>query len=132
MTKVHARRCTILAAVLAAFALAFWVGCSKELVDPDEYPPEDSTISNPVHMSSLNEETINVRGRAEVGATIDVFVTDVLSGTELLGGTAASSPAVPDDGLGGRYTVEEVELGDEGMKILRAKTPYLMPYELVK
>lgn len=121
MTKVHARRYIMLAAVLAAFALIFWVGCSKDLMSPDKNPPEDSSITNPVNMSSLNQETINVRGRAEVGATIDVFVKDVTSDTELLGGTALSSPAVPDDGLGGRYTVEEVALGNEGMKILRAK-----------
>ncbi|MCK4409089.1 MAG: hypothetical protein KAW67_03330, partial [Candidatus Eisenbacteria sp.] len=121
MTKVHARRYMIPAAVLAALALVFWAGCSKDLMSPDIDPPEDSAITNPVDMSHLNEETINVRGRAEVGATIDVFVKDALSGIELLEGTAVSSPAVPDDGLGGRFTVEEVSLGEEGMKILRAR-----------
>ena len=121
MTKVHSRRCVIFTAVLAALALVVWAGCSKDLISPDEYPPEDSSITNPLNMSSLNNETINVRGRAEVGATIDVFVTDASSGVEVFGGTAFSSPAIPDDGLGGRFTVEEVSLGVEGMKILRAK-----------
>ena len=115
MRKVHARRYMIPAAVLAVFGLVFWVGCSKDLMEPDIDPPSGSAITNPVDGSSLNRETINVRGRAEVGATIDIFVNDVLEGT------GVSSPAVPNDGLGGRFTVEDVSLGDEGVKDLRAR-----------
>ena len=107
MRKVHARRYMIPAAVLAVFGLVFWVGCSQDLMEPDIDPPSGSAITNPVDGSSLNRETINVRGRAEVGATIE--------------GTAVSSPAVPNDGLGGRFTVDDVSLGDEGMKDLRAR-----------
>ena len=131
MTKVHARRCMILAAVLAALVLVFWAGCSKDLMSPDTEVPEDSAITNPVHMSSLNRETINVRGRAEVGATIRVYVNDDDYENEPAG-TALSSPAIPDDGLGGRYTVEEVSLGEEGMKSIRARVTDLYGNEVAR
>jgi hypothetical protein len=120
MRKLHARRYVIPAAVLAALGLVFWAGCSKDLVPPDNDPPEGSAITNPVHNSSLNSGTINVRGRAEVGATIKVYVNDDDYQNDPAG-TALSSPAVPNDGLGGRFTVEEVDLGDEGVKSIRAR-----------
>ena len=129
MTKVHARRYMIFAAVLAALALVLWAGCSKDLMSPDEDVPEDSTITNPVHMSSLNRETINVRGRAEVGATIEIYVNDNDYENEPAG-TALSSPAIPDDGLGGRYTAEGVSLGEEGIKSLRARVTDLYGNEV--
>ena len=129
MTKVHARRYMIFAAVLAALALVLWAGCSKDLMSPDEEVPENSTISNPVHMSSLNRETINVRGRAEVGATIEIYVNDNDYENEPAG-TALSSPAIPNDGLGGRYTVEGVSLGEEGMKSIRARVTDLYGNEV--
>ena len=115
MRKVHLRRYMIPVAVLAAFGLLFWAGCSKDLMSPDELPPRGSMITNPVDESSLNTSTINVRGRAEVGSTIDVFVNDEPKGS------AVSSPAVPNDGLGGRFTVQDVELGEEGEKVIRAR-----------
>jgi len=121
MKKVHARRYMIPAAVLAAIGLLFWAGCSKDLMSPDELRPEGSSITNPPDLTSLNKGTISVRGRAEVGATIDIFVKDLLSDTELLEGTTVSSPAVPEDGLGGRFTVEDVNLGEEGAKTIRAR-----------
>ncbi len=80
MRKVHARRYMIPAAVLAVFGLVFWVGCSKDLMEPDIDPPSGSAITNPVDGSSLNRETINVRGRAEVGATIDNLVEMLTQG----------------------------------------------------
>lgn len=115
MRKVHVRRYLIPAAIVAVLGLVFWTGCSKNLVDPDVTPPQGSMITNPTDATSLNKSVINVRGRAEVGATIDVFVNDVL------GGSGVASPSVPDDGLGGRFTVESVDLGAEGLKVLRAR-----------
>jgi hypothetical protein len=115
MKKVLTRRCMIPAALLAALGLVFTAGCSKDLMSPDEQPPTGSMITNPIDATSLNTSVISVRGRAEVGATIDVFVNDVFEGS------GVSSPAVPNDGLGGRYTVEDVELGEEGVKVLRAR-----------
>jgi len=120
MRKLHARRYMIPAAVLAALGLVFWAGCSKDLVPPDNDPPNGSAITNPVDGSSLNSGTINVRGRAEVGATIKIYIND----DDYQGdpaGTAISSPAVPNDGLGGRFTVEGIDLGDEGVKSIRAR-----------
>jgi hypothetical protein len=131
MTKVHARRYMIFAAVLAAFVLVVWAGCSKDLMSPDEEVPENSAITNPVHMSSLNRETINVRGRAEVGATIRIYVNDDDYENEPAG-TALSSPAIPNDGLGGRYTVEGVSLGEEGMKSIRARVTDLYGNEVAR
>ncbi|MFH1690176.1 MAG: hypothetical protein ABIE42_08055 [Candidatus Eisenbacteria bacterium] len=116
MRKAHVRRYMMIpAAVLAALGLVLWTGCGKDLMSPDDQPPSGSTITNPVDATSLNKSVINVRGRAEVGATIDVFVNDDLKGT------GGASPAVPNDGLGGRYTVESVDLGLEGVKVLRAR-----------
>jgi hypothetical protein len=115
MIKGHARRFMMLAALLAMFGLVFFTGCSQELMSPDEQAPTGSTITNPVDGSSLNESIINVRGRAEVGATVDVYVNDELMGT------GVSSPAIPPDGLGGRYTVDHVVLGAEGEKHIVAR-----------
>ena len=119
MRKVHARRYMIPAAVLAALGLVFWAGCTK-LMEADDQPPSGSVITNPVDGSSLNSETINVRGRAEVGATIRIYVNDD-DYNNAPAGTGISSPAVPNDGLGGRFTVEDVSLGDEGVKSIRAR-----------
>ncbi|MBN2564399.1 MAG: hypothetical protein JXB46_01670 [Candidatus Eisenbacteria bacterium] len=110
MIKGHARRFMLSAALLAAFGLVFWTGCSKDLMSPDDQPPTGSQITNPVDGSSLNDQVINVRGRAEVGATIDIYVNDELQGS------GVSSPAVPADGLGGRFTAERINLGEEGEK----------------
>ena len=119
MRKLHARRYMIPAAVLAALGLVFWAGCTK-LMEADIEPPSGSAITNPVDWSSLNKATINVRGRAEVGATIKIYVNDD-DYNNAPAGTAVSSPAVPNDGLGGRFTVEDVNLGVEGVKSIRAR-----------
>ena len=120
MRKVQARRYVIPAAVLAAFGLVFWAGCSKDLLEPDVEAPSGSAITNPIDGSSLNSDTLNVRGRAEVGATVRIYVNDD-DYSNAPAGTAVSSPAVPNDGLGGRFTVEEVSLGAEGVKSIRAR-----------
>lgn len=115
MVKVHARRSAIAAVLLVAVGVFVWSGCSQDLMDPDIQYPTDSAITNPLDQSSLNKSVINVRGRAEVGATVEILVNDVQRGS------AVASPAVPNDGLGGRFTVDDVDLGDEGVKTLRAR-----------
>ncbi len=120
MRKVHARRYVIPAAVLVALGLVFWAGCSKDLLEPDVEAPSGSAITNPVDGSSLNSDTVNVRGRAEVGATIKIYINDD-DYNNAPAGTGVSSPAVPNDGLGGRFTVEDVALGAEGVKSIRAR-----------
>jgi hypothetical protein len=115
MIKGHAGRYALAAALVAVAGLFLWTGCSKDLMSPDEQAPTGSQITNPADGSSLNKSTINVRGRAEVGATVQVFVNDEPKGS------AVSSPAVPPDGLGGRFTVEDVELGEEGSKHIVAR-----------
>jgi hypothetical protein len=119
MRKSYARRFMIAAAAVAALGLLFWSGCSKDLMSPDEQAPRGSSITNPVHNSSLNEPVINVRGRAEVGATVDIFVNDVKMGT-------SQSLISIDMGDGntsslGAFTVDQVDLGEEGIKTIRAR-----------
>ena len=100
--------------VLLAAGLALLGGCDKGLMEADTTPPSGSEITSPVDGEALSNPVINVRGRAEVGATIEIYVNDVPKAS------AVASPAVPYDGLLGRFTVENVELGDEGMKEIRA------------
>lgn len=105
---------------LAPFMLAFmvaglvlWSGCAKDLMEADTSPPTGSAITSPANGEALNNPVISVRGRAEVGATVDIFVNDDKKGSDV------ASPAVPYDGRLGRFTVENVELGDEGPKTIR-------------
>ena len=101
--------------VLAGLGLFVWVGCSSvEPMGPDTTPPTGTTVTNPTAGSAVNSAEINVRGRAEVGATVKVFIDDVDAGS------AVASPAVPNDGRLGRFTVDNVDLGIEGPKSLKA------------
>jgi hypothetical protein len=93
--------------------VALWGGCSKDLVEADTTPPTDSAITSPADGDAVCNPIINVRGRAEVGATIEIYVNDQKRGS------AVASPAVPYDGQLGRFTVEDVVLGEEGPKTLR-------------
>jgi len=102
-----------LGALLLAAAL-MGAGCEQATMGPDNDPPTGSQITNPQDGSALNSPMINVRGRAEVGATIDVYVNDEYQSS------GVASPAVPSNGRYGRFTVEGVELGDEGAKTIRA------------
>jgi hypothetical protein len=108
------RRLKAATVLVAAAALAFSAGCEKTAMDPDTDPPTGSTIENPTDGESLSSETINVRGRAEVGATVEILVNDVLQGS------AVAAVAEPNDGGLGRFTVEDVSLGGEGHKVLKA------------
>jgi len=105
--------------LIALGALLAWAGCSQvDLLPPDDRPPVGTTIENPADGAALNSAEINVRGRAEVGATVEVLIDDVPSGS------ATAWPAVPDDGREGRYTIEQVDLlgqTGEGPKHLAVK-----------
>lgn len=91
-------------------------GCSKELLEPDVTAPTNTTIENPLDGSSLNSPVIYVRGRAEVGATIEVYVDGEFQSS------GKSWPMGEDyDGQGGRYQVTDVGLGGEGPKTLTTR-----------
>ncbi len=114
MLRTGRRAWPIALAALALLTLGLGTGCdSGELVGTDLLPPTGTTVLNPTDGSAVNSDVINIRGRAEVGAEIRVYVNDVLSGT------AVAAPAVPYDGRQGRYTVKAVSLGLEGPKTIR-------------
>jgi len=99
--------------LLLAAAALMGTGCEQG-TEGDTTAPTGSQITNPEDGSALNSTVINVRGRAEVGATIDVYVDDEYRSS------GVASPAVPADGSYGRFTVEDVVLGDEGPKTIKA------------
>ena len=82
-------------------------------MEPDTTRRPGVQITNPVDGSALNKRVINVRGRAEVGATVKSSSTVWIKGSDV------AHPPVPNDGLGGRFTVESVDLGAEGLKEIR-------------
>ncbi len=98
----------VLLALLASLVLSG--GCGKNLMEADNVPPVGSMITNPPDGAALNSPVIDVRGRAEVGATIRILVNGELKGT------AVSYPAAQSEGGLGRFTVESVDLGEEGHK----------------
>ena len=105
---------TVLGVVcLVAVALSL-PGCEENGGPRDNTPPAGTQITNPPDGSAVNSSTINVRGRAEVGATVAIYV----DGAYQASGVAA--PAVPGDGQQGRFTVEDVGLGTEGPKTISA------------
>lgn len=106
--------CVFLGTLLIAAAALTGTGCEEKGVPPDDTAPTGTQITNPEEGSALNSSVINVRGRAEVGATIDVYVNDVYQSS------AVASPSVPSDARFGRFTVEDVALGNEGPKTIRA------------
>lgn len=101
---------------LAVLGLGLWAGCSKvDLVGPDEVPPTGTQITDPADGSSVNSSSINIRGLAEVGATVSIYVNGEFAGS------AVSFPAVPPiEGLG-RFTANDVNLGEEGAKVVAAR-----------
>lgn len=104
-----------LAAALTAVALLAASGCTTyDPMGEDPDPPTGTMITNPPDESSLSSTVINVRGRAEVGARVDIYVNGEHKGHDV------SSPAEPPDGLQGRFTVDGVELGLEGDKRIGA------------
>ncbi len=114
MRDGRTRWLAMLAITAAAVGLVLAAGCSKTGVSSDKDPPAGTMITNPEDGASLSSQTINVRGRAEVGATVEIMVNGESKGTAL------ASPAVPDDGGLGRFTVVGVHLGDEGAKTISA------------
>lgn len=101
----------VLLALLAGVML--WGGCAKDLMEADTTPPTGSQITNPVDGSALNSPVINVRGRAEVGATVKILVNGEDKGSDV------AHPPAPNEGGLGRFTVDDVELGAEGAKEIR-------------
>jgi len=100
--------------LLALFAgLMLSGGCAKDLMDTDQDPPTGSRITNPTDGVALNSSVIDIRGRAEVGATIQILVNGENKGS------AVAYPAAPSDGGLGRFTVADVDLGEEGPKEIR-------------
>ncbi len=100
--------------VVTAFATT---GCEKDLMGADEDPPTGSQISNPEDGSSISSPVISVRGWAEVGATVEIYVNDVLEGT----GRAGVYQDENDNTQFGQFSVQNVELGEEGPKTIRAQ-----------
>jgi hypothetical protein len=107
-----------LAAVLIVVAvpcLLLWVGCGKDLMSADTLPPTGTQITHPEDGAALSSKITDIRGRAEVGATIEIGINGDFS-------AGYSAQAWPD-GAGhgnGRFTVESVDLGDEGPKDIQA------------
>lgn len=101
----------VLLALLASVAL--WSGCAKDLMEADTDPPTGSQITNPVDGSALNSPVIDVRGRAEVGATVEILVNGDPKGSDV------ANPPAPSEGGLGRFTVVDVDLGEEGSKEIR-------------
>ncbi len=100
--------------LLALFAsIMLWGGCAKDLMGADTTPPTDSQITSPEDGDALNSPVINIRGRAEVGATVEILVNGDPKGSSV------AHPPAPSEGGLGRFTVEDVELGDEGPKEIR-------------
>ncbi len=114
MVRTDRRVWLSLLSALVLLALVLGTGCdSVEPMAADEVPPTGTMVTNPADGDALNTPVISIRGRAEVGAEIKVYVDDVLAGS------AVASPAVPYDGQQGRFTVADVDLGVEGPKTLR-------------
>jgi len=115
MFEQNARRWAAVLIVVAVPCLLLWVGCSKDLMSADESGPLGSRITHPQDGAALSSKITDIRGRAEVGATIEIGINGDFSG----GYSAVAWP----DGAGqgtGRFTVESVDLGDEGPKEIEA------------
>lgn len=102
-------------AVLASACLALWTGCSKDLMSADVSPPVGSRITHPEDGAALNSRITDIRGRAEVGATIEIGVNGDFDDRY----RATAWPDGRGDGMG-RFTVEGVDLGSEGGKEIEA------------
>jgi hypothetical protein len=115
MLRPKVGRAAAILVVLALVAPAVWIGCGKDLMSADVSPPAGSRITHPEDGSALNSRITDVRGRAEVGATIEVGINGDF-------GDGYGAIAWPDgrgDGIG-RFTVEGVDLGGEGPKEIEA------------
>ncbi|MBD3367824.1 MAG: hypothetical protein GF405_06580 [Candidatus Eisenbacteria bacterium] len=117
MRIVHDRRLFAALIALAALAAFAVTGCEKDLMEADELPPTGSQITSPSNGTSLSSRVISVLGWAEVGATVDIYVDGVLEGT----GTANVYQDDEDNTQYGRFTVPNIDLGEEGEKTIRAE-----------
>jgi len=118
MVKKVTRWWPVLGLIVIASAVLFaWVGCSTvEPMGPDDDPPTGMVITNPLDGASLNTEVVNIRGHAEVGATLRAYVNGVLVGSALSWPAGDEDPAAPPSF--GNFTIDDVELGGEGRKRL--------------
>jgi len=110
MTRHPGKWMTPLVLLALSASLVLSGGCAKDLMEADTDPPTGSRITNPPEGAALNSRYIDVRGRAEVGATVQIRVNDEPKGS------GAAYPAAPDEGGLGRFTVSDVDLGEEGPK----------------
>jgi hypothetical protein len=117
MKIVLERRLFVAFLALIAVAALTLTGCEKDLMGSDIEPPEGSQIMSPSDGASLSSPVINVRGWAEVGAVVKVYVNDVHEGTA----TANVYQDDDDNTRFGQFTVEDIDLGDEGVKTVRAE-----------
>jgi hypothetical protein len=108
-----------LAALIAVSVpcLLLWVGCGKDLMGADGQGPDldETAITHPQDGAALSSTITDIRGRAEVGASVEIGINGDFSG----GYTATAWPAAEGGGVG-RFTVEAVDLGEEGPKLIEA------------
>lgn len=115
MFQQRAGRLLAVLIVVAVPCLLLWVGCGKDLMSADETAPEGTQITHPEDGTALSSRITDIRGRAEVGARIDIGINGDYSG----GYTAQAWPDGSGQGTG-RFTVESVDLGEEGPKEISA------------
>jgi len=115
MLKAKTGTSAAVLAVAAVACLALWAGCSKDLMSADTSLPAGSRITHPEDGAALKSRLTDVRGRAEVGATIEIGINGDFGG----GHSATAWPDGRGQGIG-RFTVEGVDLGSEGPKEIEA------------
>jgi hypothetical protein len=115
MRESNAARSAAVLLVVAAACVALSSGCSKDLMSADTSPPTGSQITHPEDGAALRSGITDVRGRAEVGATIEIGINGDFSAQY----RASAWPDGRGEGTG-RFTVERVDLGDEGPKEIEA------------
>jgi hypothetical protein len=101
--------------VAVVVCLSLWTGCGKNLMSGDTSPPVGSRITHPEDGAALKSPVTDIRGRAEVGSTIEIGINGDFGGHY----TATAWPDGRGEGTG-RFTVEGVDLMDEGPKEIEA------------
>ena len=81
MKKRPGRWLTPLIFAVLVVGLAFLSGCAKDLMEADTSHPTGSAITSPTEGQAVSNPVMNVRGRAEVGATVEIFINDEKKGS---------------------------------------------------